>query len=164
MGSTISQLAAQNAPEAMSSVTLFGYWHDPDDRFPADPPDITPARETNTAEAAASDFITPGSISQRAIDAYVAAALEADPIRTDVKSLEDYNALDPALVRVPTLVIAGEFDPLAPNDNLAKLFTRIGTGHKQWVSVPNSDHAAFLETPRDYFIHSLDAFIKGVGR
>lgn len=164
MGSTICQLAAQQAPESMSSLTLFGYWHDPDDRFPPDPDDMEPERLTNTAEAAASDFITPGSISQAAIDAYVAAALAADPVRTDVRSLEDYNALDPSLVQVPTLVIAGEFDPLAPNENLARLFTRIGTGHKQWVSVPASDHAAFLEAPRDYFIHSLHAFFEGTGR
>jgi len=164
MGSTIAQLAAQNAPDSMASLTLFGYWHDPDDRFPPDPEGIEPQRLVNTAEAAASDFITPGSISQKAIDAYVEAALAADPIKTDVRSLEDYNALDPALLRVPTLVIAGEFDPLAPSDNLAKLFTRIGTGHKQWVSVPESDHAAFLEAPRAYFIHALHAFLEGVGQ
>ena len=164
MGSTISQLAAQKAPESMSSLTLFGYWHDPDDRFPPDEPGIEPLRETNTAEAAASDFITPGSISDVAVDGYVEAALAADPIRVDVRSLEDYNALDPSLLRMPTLVIAGEFDPLAPSDNLAKLFTRIGSGRKQWVSVPNSDHAAFLEAPRDYFIHSLHAFIESTGR
>lgn len=163
MGSTISQLAAQRAPETLSSLTLFGYWHDPDDRFPPDPPGLEPERQANTAEAAASDFITPGSISEAAIDAYVKAALAADPVRTDIRSLEDYNALDPGLVTMPTLVIAGEFDPLAPSDHLAKLFSRIGTGHKQWVSVPASDHAAFLETPRAYFIHELQAFFEGVG-
>ena len=75
MGSTISQLAAQQHPESMASLTLFGYWHDPDNQFPDDPEGMEPERQTNTAEAAASDFITPGSISQRAIDAYVAAAL-----------------------------------------------------------------------------------------
>jgi pimeloyl-ACP methyl ester carboxylesterase len=164
MGSTISQLAAQESPDTMSSLTLFGYWHDPDNRFPPDPEDIAPERVVNTAEAAASDFITPDSISQAAIDAYVAAALAADPVRTDIRSLEDYNALDPARIRLPTLVIAGEYDPLAPSENLAKLFTRIGSGHKQWVSVPASDHAAFLETPRAYFIHSLHAFLEGVSK
>ena len=64
---------------------------------------------------------------------------------------------------MPTLVIAGEFDPLAPNDHLARLFTRIGTGHKQWVSVPGGDHAAFLEAPRAYFIHELVSFFEGAG-
>ena len=164
MGSTISQLTAQNYPQSMGSLTLFGYWHDPDDTFPPDSDDMEPERRTNTAEAAASDFITPGSISQRAIDAYVAAALEADPVRTDVRSLSDYNALDPAKLNMPTLVIVGEFDPLAPQDRQAKLFTRIATGHKQWVSVPGGDHAAFLETPRDYFLIELVAFLRGVYR
>jgi pimeloyl-ACP methyl ester carboxylesterase len=162
MGSTISQLAAQRYPEIMASVTLFGYWHNPDDQFPADEPGIEPQREQNTAEAAASDFVTPNSISQRAIDTYVRAALQADPVKTDLRGYADYNELDPARVRIPTLVIAGEFDPLAPSDNLAKLYTRIGTGHKQWVTVPGGDHAAFLESPRRYFIVELAAFFAGV--
>lgn len=161
MGSTISQLAAQRHPELLSSLTLFGYWHDPDDRFPDDDPDVGPARERNTAEAAASDFITPGSISERAVEAYVSAALAADPVRTDLRGYADYNALDPSLLHMPTLVIAGEFDPLAPEENLAKLYLGIASGQKQWVSVPGSDHAAFLETPRRYFILELAAFFAG---
>lgn len=162
MGSTISQLAAQRFPDAMSSLTLFGYWHDPDASFPADEPGVEPERLPNTAEAAASDFITPNSISERAVEAYVSAALEADPIRTDLRGYADYNALDPSLLSMPTLVIAGEHDPLAPPDNLARLFVRIGTGHKQWVSVPGGDHAAFLEKPRRYFIDELATFFAGV--
>ena len=162
MGSTISQLAAQTYPASMGSLTLYGYWHDPDDTFPPDDEGIEPERRTNTAEAAASDFITPGSISQRAIDTYVAASLEADPVRTDVRSLSDYNALDPALITMPTLVIVGEFDPIAPAERQAKLFSRIGTGHKQWVSVPGGDHAAHLEAPREYFLIELVAFLRGV--
>lgn len=163
MGSTIAQLAAQRHPELQSSLTLFGYWHDPDETFPEDDPTLSPAREPNTAVAAASDFITPGSISERAVEAYVNAALAADPIRTDLRGYSDYNELDPQLLRVPTLVIAGEFDPLAPEENLARLYRRIGTGHKQWVTVPGSDHAAFLETPRRYFIIELAAFFAGAG-
>ncbi|MEL7047018.1 MAG: alpha/beta hydrolase, partial [Pseudomonadota bacterium] len=113
---------------------------------------------------AASDFITPGSISQHAIDVYVAAALEADPIKTDIRSLSDYNALDPSLLSMPTLVIAGEFDPIGPQEHQAKLFTRISSGHKQWVVVPGGDHAAHLEAPRDYFLSQLVTFLRGVNR
>lgn len=164
MGSTISQLAAQRHADGIASVTLFGYWHDPDDTFPEDPADLEPERLPNTAEAAASDFITPGSISQKAIDTYVAMALAADPIRTDLRGFADYNELDPAKLTVPTLVIVGEYDPLAPAENQAKLYTRIGTGHKQWVTVPGGDHAAFLEAPRAYFIHELVAFLAGVDK
>lgn len=160
MGSTISQLMEQRHPGKIASLTLFGYWRDVDSTLPPDEPDIAPKREKNTAEAAASDFITPGSISQDAIDAYVAAALEADPVRVDVRGTDQYNALDGAKITVPTLVIAGEHDPLAPAANQAKLFLSLGTGHKQYVSVPGGDHAAFLEAPRDYFIKELVAFFE----
>jgi pimeloyl-ACP methyl ester carboxylesterase len=161
MGSTISQLAAQREPNNLASLTLFGYWHNPDDKFPMDDLNAAPAREINTAEAAASDFIVPGSISKKAVDAYVQMALAADPVRTDLRGYSDYDALDPSLLTMPVLVIAGVHDPLAPTENLAKLFVRIDTGHKQWVSVPGGDHAAFLETPRAYFINALAAFLRG---
>ena len=162
MGSTVSQLAVQRHPDLVASLTLFGYWRDVDEELPLDEEGAMQAREPNTAAAAASDFITPGSISQRAIDAYVAAALEADPIRVDIRSRHQFNALDESKIRVPTLVIAGEFDPLAPEEKQAKLLFGLGTGHKQFVSVPGGDHAAFLEAPRALFILELVAFFRGV--
>lgn len=161
MGSTISQLAAQRRPDRIASLTLFGYWHDPDAKYPQDDADLELAREINTAEAAASDFIVPASISDKAIAAYVKQALAADPVKTDLRGFSDYNALDPSLLSMPTLVMHGMHDPLAPPENLVKLYTRIKTGHKQWVSVPGGDHAAFLESPRAYFINELVAFMKG---
>lgn len=160
MGSTISQLAVQRHPGIVSSLSLFGYWRDIDVELPPDEPGIEPLREATTAAAAASDFVTPGSISQQAIEAYVAAALAADPVRTDIRHTDQYNALDGALITVPTLVIAGEHDPLAPADYQAKLFLSLGTGHKQYVSVPGGDHAAFLEKPRAYFIEELTGFFR----
>ena len=163
MGSTISQLSVQRHPGLVSSLTLFGYWRDDDAVIPADAPGIEPERLTNTAEAAASDFITPGSISQRAIDAYVAAALAADPVKADIRAMDQYNELDASTISVPTLVIVGEHDPIAPPEYQAKLYSRIGTGHKQYVSVPGGDHAAFLEKPRAYFIRELVAFLESSG-
>ncbi len=160
LGSTRSQLLAQRHPELISSLTLYGYWLDDDEVFPKDEQDIAPMRKTNTAENAASDFITPGSISQKAIDAYVASALKSDPIKADLRSFDDYNELDPAKVTTPTLIIRGEHDPIAPADRQAKLYMRLGTGHKQWITVPNSDHAALLEAQRPYFIHAVVSFLQ----
>lgn len=164
MGSTISQLVAQRHPSQMSSLTLYGYWRDLDEILPDDEAGITPLRQTNTAAAAASDFITPGSISRRAVDGFVAAALASDPIRVDIRRLDHYNALDPAKVTVPTLVLQGEFDPIAPTERQVKLFSRLGTGHRQWVVIPGGDHAAHLEKPRPLFIHSLVNFIEGLSQ
>jgi pimeloyl-ACP methyl ester carboxylesterase len=162
MGSVISQLVAQRHPERLSSLTLFGYPRDLDEVTPPDEPGIEPQRQRNTAEAAASDFITPGSISRKAVNAYVALALEADPVRTDIRGLDQYNALDAAAVTVPTLVLQGAFDPIAPTEKQVKLFARLGTAHKQWVVIPGGDHAAHLEAPRAYFIHALTGFLDSV--
>lgn len=162
MGSTNSQLMAQRNPELISSLTLFGYWFDNDQTIPPDAPDHALQKIVNTAEVAASDFIVPGSISQKAIDTYVEVSLAANPIKVDWKNLNDYNELDPAKVLVPTLVIQGEHDPIGPTDRQIKLYTRLGTSYKQWVTVPGGDHAAFMETPRHYFIHALVSFLRGV--
>jgi pimeloyl-ACP methyl ester carboxylesterase len=161
-GATVSQLMVQRHPTRVASLTLFGYWRDDDAKLPADEANIEPAKALNTAEFAASDFVTPGSISQKAIDAYVVQALEADPVRVDYRHLDQFNALDASQIQVPTLVIVGEHDPLGPAEYQARLYARLGTGHKQWVTVPGGDHAAFLEAPRAYFIHELVAFLQGV--
>jgi pimeloyl-ACP methyl ester carboxylesterase len=162
LGSTRSQLLAQRHPELISSLTLYGYWLDDDEVFPKDEENITPKNQKNTAENAASDFITPGSISQKAIDAYVAQALKSDPIKADLRNRDQYHELDPGRVTTPTLIIRGEHDPIAPPDRQAKLYMRLGTGHKQWITVPNSDHAAHLETPRPYFIRALVSFLESI--
>ena len=68
---------------AVSAVILFGYPGDPDRKVPEQAEPETPARKPTTAEAAAEDFIAPGAITQRAIAAYVQAALAAYPVRAD---------------------------------------------------------------------------------
>lgn len=161
MGSTNSHLAAQRNPELISSLTLFGYWYDHDQEIPIDENSVL-QKTTNTAEAAASDFIVPESISQKAIDKYVEVSLKADPIKVDWKDLDQYNEMDPARLTIPTLILQGEHDPVGPTEIQAKLYTRLGTGHKQWVTVPGGDHAAFMETPRVYFIRELVGFLEGV--
>ena len=163
MGSTLSQLTAQRHPELMSSLTLFGYWRDSDQVFPAEPEEHPEAiKQINTAEAAASDFIAEGSISENAIDAYVKAALAADPVKVDLRRFDQFNELDPAKVTVPTLIIQGEHDPIAPGEYQSKLFNRLGTTHKQWIVIPGGDHAAFLENPRIFFLYHLNRFFEGV--
>jgi len=162
MGSTVSQLMVQRHPGNVSSLTLFGYWRDDDEEFEPSDPEALPLSEPNTLENATSDFITPGAISQQAMGAYAAAALKSDPVRVDVRDLEQYNELDASTLRLPVLVIVGEHDPVAPAPLQAKLYARIASGHKQSVTVPGGDHAAFMEAPRAYFLHALVSFLQGV--
>lgn len=162
-GSMVAQLAVQRRPDLVSGVVLFGYPNDPDavrpvEEYPAEPP-----RAATTAEAAASDFIVEGSISRRAVDAYVEAALAADPVRADWRDLDQWNELDPAAVTVPTLLVEGEHDPLTDTDAHSALFTRLSTPDRIWTVIPGGDHAAFLESPRPIFLHAVGGFVRRVG-
>jgi pimeloyl-ACP methyl ester carboxylesterase len=163
-GSMVSQLVVQRAPARVASVTLFGYPFDPsrhvaaaDFTYPAQPPAIT-----NTAANAASDFIVPGSISQQAIDAYVQAALAADPVRVDFKNLHEWAELDASSINTPTLLLEGEFDPLAPAANLSAVFSAIQHPQKWWIVLPGGDHAALLEKPRKTMLVVMDGFMRTV--
>ena len=159
-GSMVAQLAAQRTPDLMSAVILFGYPVDPDHKVPDQADPETPARAPTTAKAAAEDFIAPGMISQRAIDAYVKAALAADPVRSDWRHDTEWNALAPEAVRVPTLLLQAEHDPLAKTDAQARLFTRLGTVDRQWVVIPGGDHAALLEDTAPRMITAIRAFLE----
>ena len=160
-GSLVSQLTAQRHPDLVDRLVLFGYPFRPGTKPPVEEPTGAPPRRATTAQAAASDFITPGSISEAAVAAYVAAALAADPVRVDWTRTHQWGALDPAQVRVPTLVLHGERDPLAPAEAQAALFQGLGTPDRAWVVIPGGDHAAFLESPRPYFLAVVDAFLRG---
>ena len=159
MGSTLSLLATQQNANDIASLTVFGYWQDLDVTIPNDANDIQLKKSINTAKNAASDFIVPGSISQKAIDTYVKISLESDPIRADWRNVSQYNSIDPSKIDTPVLILQGEFDPIGPTDRQAKLFTRLKTADKAWVVISGGDHAAFMEKPRKHFIHSLTQFI-----
>lgn len=159
MGSLVSHLTVQNNPELVSTVTLFGYPFGADVTIPEIAGPVNPPQRANTAEAAASDFITPGSISDAALEAYVQEALAADPTRVDWNRAHEWNALRPGLVTAPTLLIHGEYDPLAPIQAQKEVFAGLGTSDKQWTIIPGGDHAALLETPRGYMLEAVVDFV-----
>ncbi len=160
-GAMVAQLAAQLHPEQFSALILYGYPWDPAAVIEADPAGDTGAapRQHNTAEGAASDFVSPDVTSQRMIAAYVAAALKADPILAEWRSYEQFNALNPARVKVPTLLLQGEHDP-EPRDALKTLFAHLGTSDKTWTTLMGGDHAALLEDTKPTFVDAVVRFIE----
>ena len=144
--------------QEIGGLILFGYpvrpGIDQTPELPADPPRIP-----TTAEAAASDFLLPGTISEGARQSFVAAALAADPVRADWRDLEQWQRLDPSAVRTPTLLLQAQHDPLALAAVHVDLFNRLGSPDKAWVVIPGGDHAAFLETPRPYFLDVIASFV-----
>ena len=148
-GSLVAQLTAQRRPELLSSLILFGYPRDPAKLVFADDPS-QPARAPNTREAAASDFISPEVAPKKMIDAYVVAALAADPVRVDWRNqLSEFQALDPSKVLVPTLIMQGERDPVA-----------LAAPKLQQFAVPaeGGDHAALIEDTHPAFIAAIVSF------
>ena len=156
-GAMVSQLVSQRQPDSMSAVILFGYPVRPG--YDVNPDSQQPLRAPTTAEAAASDFILPGTISEAAIGAFVTSALAHDPVRMDWRSLEQWRALDAATVTVPVLLLQAAEDPLALAQVHADLFTAIDSKDKAWAVIPGGDHAAFMETPRAYFLSLIESFV-----
>lgn len=163
-GAMIAQLAVQRDASLADGLILFGYPFDPA-RHVTDPSLIYPATAPalpNPAENAASDFIVPGAISQHAIDTFVSAALTADPVRVDFKNLHEWAELAPELIRMPTLLVHGELDPLAKPEMQAAVFSHIDHGNKWWVVLPNGAHASLLEKARKPMLSAMDGFLRSL--
>jgi pimeloyl-ACP methyl ester carboxylesterase len=160
MGSVVAQLTAQRQPALLSALILFGYPRDPLNPPRVEPSPAQPPREVNTPQRAQSDFISPAVTPRAVVDAYVAAALKADPIRVDWRNQEQFAELDPAKVLVPTLVLHGERDPLAPLVAQSRLFTQLGNPDRRWIILPGGDHAAQVEDTQGAFIAAIVSFLE----
>jgi len=158
-GALVSQLVAQQRPELIAGLILFGYPQRPG--IDVDPPEASgpPPRRPTTAAAAGSDFILPDAVTPATVETFVRAALAADPVRADWRELAQWRLLDPTRVTVPTLLLEAFHDPLARDPEHVELFTGLAADDKTWVVIPGGAHAAFLETPRAYFLALLDVFM-----
>jgi pimeloyl-ACP methyl ester carboxylesterase len=159
-GSMVAELMVQQNPKLTKAVILYGFPIDPEAMIkrPASPE--KPLKEKNTAKSAASDFIVPGSISQKTINTYVNESLKADPYRADWNELQQWNQLDASKTDVPLLLLQGEHDPLAKSESHARFFVRLPNANKQWVVLAGGDHAALLENTKDRLVHSINDFVE----
>jgi pimeloyl-ACP methyl ester carboxylesterase len=159
-GSLVSQLCVQRHPELAENVVLYGYPRGVDSTYAASPAEEVEApRAATTAEAAAEDFIVPEAVSRATLRAFVAQALESDPIRVDWRKRDQWAELDAAKINTPTLLMHGEHDPYAPVPRQAAFFARIASPDKQWVVLPGGDHAAHLESTGPQFVNALVSFL-----
>ena len=159
-GAMIAAMVAQKFPERQAGVILLGFGFDPDVRSAPTERDVRPARLRNTADSAASDFITPDSYTGQTLSAFVKAALQSDPVLVDWRDESQFNAFSPARLNVPVLLIHGNRDPQAPVDIGAKLFTRFATRDKWWIILPGADHAAHLEKAAPELVRVVSWFIQ----
>jgi pimeloyl-ACP methyl ester carboxylesterase len=158
-GAAVSMLAAQQAPDRLSALVLFGFAYDPDLDFADVTAPDRPPMTRNTAASAAADFISPRVTPDVVIKAFVAQALRADPVLVDLRNDSEFNALDPGRIRTPTLVLYGERDPAVLHDDAAKFFARLATFDRQLVVLAGGDHAAQLEDTHEAWIAAVVAFL-----
>jgi pimeloyl-ACP methyl ester carboxylesterase len=159
-GAMIAAMAAQKHPEKIAGVVLLGFGFDPDARAAQGDPAAKPARLPNTADNAASDFVTRDAYTGTTLSAFVRAALQADPMMADWKDEHQFNAFSPARMQAPVLLVHGDKDPQAPMAIGTKLFTRFGSTDKWWVILPGADHAAHLEKSATELVRTIASFTR----
>ena len=159
-GSLIAAYFAQQSPEKVAGLVLLGFGLDVDARIAASDSPSTAPRRRNTADAAAADFITADAVSRATVDAFVRAALRADPIYVDWRDEHQFNGFAASKLFVPTLLVHGELDPSAPVLLEGKLFTRLATSDKAWIVLPGADHAAHLEKSQMDLVRAIAWFIR----
>jgi len=163
-GALVAQLTAQRNKSLFSRLILYGSIFDPMVRYPRDPLYVRNAKNltayNNTFDAAIEDFTIEGTIPPKAATYFAEAALLADPIKAQWKSLYQFNNCDPAQIHVPTLVVVGDQDPYAPLQNQQTLFTNLGRGtDRTWSILSDADHAVHLLEGRSRFQSIVTSFI-----
>jgi len=118
----------------------------------------------NTDAAARSDFVE-GELAQHpqfeedVVALYARVALQTDP-QSPNAFVDNANApiLDPQQIVVPTMLIFGEYDYAAKEEDLLPFFSQLKTRDKQYVLFPHGGHALILEKDHRRFQHEVLGF------
>ncbi len=159
-GARIALLVAQAQAPALSALVLYGFPDDVEVPPAAEATPAEPPRVRTTAEAAGSDFLTPGAASPAVRAAYVAQALAADPVRADWRAPEQFAYRPEQVAQVPVLLLRGVDDPLATQAENAHLYARLRSGDRTWVTLPHADHVAHVEEAHAAWVETVVAFLR----
>ncbi len=145
-GTQTTGLYTMRHPEKVEKLILFAMaWKPPPGmKLPAPP---TEQYRVNDEKAARSDFI-PGQFEPDVVDLYVKEALKEVPkapngVRVDM--LTKLPLIDPAAIKVPTLIIRPEKDFLSSEAQTLEFFQKLGTTYKSYAFLPDGGHAILLE-------------------
>ena len=68
--------------------------------------------------------------------------------------------VDPLKVRAPVLIVRGEYDGIATEDDLLNFFRKLPVQDREFVILPGASHSIGLGLNRQQFWHVLDCFLK----
>jgi pimeloyl-ACP methyl ester carboxylesterase len=115
----------------------------------------------NTEVAARSDFVDGELAHDPQFEEDVVALYAREALQTDPKSpnafVDNANAtvLDPLRITVPTMIIFGEYDYYAKEEDLLPFFSQLKTRNKRFVLLPHGGHALILEKDHRRFQHEV---------
>jgi pimeloyl-ACP methyl ester carboxylesterase len=118
----------------------------------------------NTETAARSDFVEGQLAADPQYEEDLVAAYAKEALQTDPKSpnafveYKNLPILDPTEIRVPTMIIFGEYDYFAKEEDLLPFFSRLQTREKQLVLLPHAGHATMLEKDHRRFQYAVLSF------
>ncbi len=103
----------------------------------------------------------PGTADQATVSAFADAILALDdsvPTGTYVDMCSRLPLVDPARLKVPTIVMRGQYDGIAGMDDLIEFFGRLPNPDKQFCVMPGISHASFQQKNYLMVYHILHAF------
>jgi pimeloyl-ACP methyl ester carboxylesterase len=103
----------------------------------------------------------PGSADAATIEAFATAILALDdsvPTGTYVDMCSKLPLVDPAKIRMPTLILRGEYDGIASVEDLLAFFARLPHPDKQFSVMQGISHASFQQKNYLNVYHLLHAF------
>jgi pimeloyl-ACP methyl ester carboxylesterase len=109
----------------------------------------------------------PGTSEDGVADALADAELalvDAVPTGTYYDMCVNLPVNDPTRLRCPVLIIRGEHDGIATEDDLLAYYRQLPNKDKQFVVVPGQAHVSYLGVNRARFWHVLRNFLEGPPR
>jgi pimeloyl-ACP methyl ester carboxylesterase len=103
----------------------------------------------------------PGTAEERVIDAFADAIVKLDdsvPTGTYVDMCSKLPVNNPDNIKVPTLIMRGQWDGIAGFDDLIEFFKRLPNPDKQFAVMPGISHASFQQKNYMLVYHILLSF------
>jgi pimeloyl-ACP methyl ester carboxylesterase len=103
----------------------------------------------------------PGSAHDDVIDTFIDTVLaheDSVPNGTYVDMCRNLPIVDPQQIRVPTIILRGQYDGIAGFDDLVEFFKRLPNPDKQFAVMPGIAHGSFTQKNHQIVQHILAAF------
>ena len=123
-----------------------------------------PQYRVATEESIRSDFVTGDLAKHPQFEEDVVQELIKEVLHTDPQSpnvfveYKNLPILDPDRITVPTMIIHGERDFLAKEEDLMPFYSQLKTHDKQYVLLPDGGHSLMVEKDHRRFQHEVLSF------